>query len=229
MAPTTRSKAPPAKAPPAKAPPAQSTSRRGVSVSGPTRNVPSRRSKLKLAERGFNKRHDPPDSPKKSELKPVTEAASPEVKDKPNKNSAPNHPPEEPSADDTGSGTLLAVTEAAQSPSKPDANDAMVASTTSPNKQSFASPTPHKLDKYAAEVGSPKAEAIFASFGGSIKDASDVSSDDESLCLDEVDEDLLNKDDLAADEPGPSAPQLRCTPQSKSVNNSRELYCFTFC
>ena len=55
MAPTTRSKAPPAKAPPAKAPPAQSTSRRGVSVSGPTRNVPSRRSKLKLAERGFNK------------------------------------------------------------------------------------------------------------------------------------------------------------------------------
>jgi len=121
------------------------------------------------------------------------------------------------------------VSEAAQSPSKPDANDAMVAFGPSPKKQSFTSPMPHKSEKYLAEMGSPKAEAIFASFQGSIKDASDVSSDDESLCLDEVDEDLLKKDSLSADEPGPSSPQLRCTPQSKSVNNSRELYCFTFC
>ena len=111
--------------------------------------------------------------------------------------------------------------------SKQQVNDAEVpASSPIPNKQSFASPIPPKTDKYAAEMGSPKAEAIFASFKGSIKDASDVSSDDGSLCLDEVDEDLLDEDDLAADEPGPSAPQLRIAPQSKSVNKSRELDLF---
>eukprot|EP00956_Cyclotella_meneghiniana_P039895 scaffold182215_cov50-Cyclotella_meneghiniana.AAC.1 len=212
MAPATRSKAPTAKAPSA-----PSTRRRGVSVSGPTRNVPSRQSKRNLVERGFSKRHNPPDSPNKSELKPATEAASPEIQEKPNKNSAPNPPPEEASTYDTGSGTLLAVSEAARSPSKLDANDEMVAFSPSPKKQSFASPIPHKSEKYLDEMGSPKAEAIFASFQGSIKDASDVSSDDESLCLDEVDEDLLNKDDLAADEPGPSSPQLRTLSRSKST------------
>eukprot|EP00956_Cyclotella_meneghiniana_P044995 scaffold348257_cov139-Cyclotella_meneghiniana.AAC.1 len=85
----------------------------------------------------------------------------------------------------------------------------MVAFSPSPKKQSFASPIPHKSENYLAEMGSPKAEAIFASFQGSIKDASDVSSDDESLYLDEVDEDLLKKDDLAADEPAGWEAELR--------------------
>ena len=207
--------------------PRRSKPRGGVSAQ--KRDPPVRKSKLKLAQRGFLKRHNPPDAAESV----AAELLDDETVDKSSKthghgnNNGPAELLSETSAPVSGVVEADAVPADASKASLSEPVNDVVAAISSParlpNNNSFASPQPRISDDYA-EFGSPKAQAILAQFKGSIENASDASSsDDESYAFDDVDESFQDKKDLAADEPGPSSPNLRIL-RTKTSPEPREYH-----
>ena len=189
--------------------PRRSKPRGGVSVQ--KRDPPVRKSKLKLAQRGFLTRHNPPDAAESFAAK-IVDNGTVDESSKTHGHGNNNGPAELLSETSPPVSGVVAVEAVADASLAAPVND-VIAATSSParhpNNNSFASPQPRISDDYA-EFGSPKAQAILAQFKGSIENASDTSSsDDESYAFDDVDESFQDKKDLAADEPGPSSPNLR--------------------